>query len=620
MTDRIVGPSGGKRRRRFLALFSFAVLAALAFAISSFAGPIGTQQGFEDDDGNLVDNATTGIDWNSFSRVNWLPSPKSTPTREADKVASGFTFKGIEDWQATTADSGFAGGTKQDDNCATVTSAKAPNKDDLKRIYLASKTVGGHTYLDLAWARIPQNTTSASAHVGFEFNQGTTPCGPASDGLVQRTAGDMLIVYDFEGGSADPVITLRRWVTSGACEVSSDSAPCWGTAVNLTASGFAEAKVNVGTTVLDQLAPPALSSTTGTSVDQNLNDSEFGEAGIDLTAAGVFGANTCNSFGKAYAVSRSSGNSGQAQMKDLVGPANFNLTNCGQIKIIEHTAPRGLNQNFSYTSNIAGAQLSCTADTTPATFTLNDSAGVDNSTNTETCANVPAGSYTVTEGADPAGFTFTDLSCTATGTGTSATPASGNATRTASITMAGGGNVTCTYTNTQQLGAIEITKTGKDKSKSGDQNLAGATFSITGPNSYSNSVTTGSDGTVCVDGLEFGGYTVTETGAPAGYAIDDTSGKTVTVNANSTCGDGNEATQAFTDTPLTDLTVNATAQSDGANGTGATESSIQCTDSSNGDIGHDPADADTGGTTNPAEVDAKGLKPGTYTCEVVIDP
>src|SRR5438876_159396 len=81
----------------------------------------------------------------------------------------------------------------------------------------------------LAWVRIPLNTTSSSAHIGFEFNQGTTPCPPPpptdSDGLVKRTPGDILIVYDFEGGTSSPVLTLRRWVTSGACDVSSDSAP-----------------------------------------------------------------------------------------------------------------------------------------------------------------------------------------------------------------------------------------------------------------------------------------------------------------------------------------------------------------------------------------------------------
>ena len=92
-------------------------------------------------------------------------------------------------------------------------------------------------------------------------------------------------------------------------------------------------------------------------MDRTLATQEFGEAGINLTAAGVIPADSCVSFGKAYAVSRSSGNSAQAQMKDLVGPANFNLNNCGTIKIIKRTDPRGLNQNFSYTSNIAGKRV-----------------------------------------------------------------------------------------------------------------------------------------------------------------------------------------------------------------------------------------------------------------------
>ena len=47
-------------------------------------------------------------------------------------------------------------------------------------------------------------------------------------------------------------------------------------------------------------------------------------------------------------------------MKDLVGPGNFNLTNCGTVTIIKQTNPRGLNQAFGFTSNLAGGQLSCT--------------------------------------------------------------------------------------------------------------------------------------------------------------------------------------------------------------------------------------------------------------------
>ncbi len=559
-------------------------------------GPVGAGAGFEDDDGNLVDDAVPAaqIDWNTFAPVSWQPSPSTTPTRQADKTSNGFLFKGIEDWQATTADSGFAGGTKQDDICPTVISAKAPNKDDLKRIYIAS-TVGsnGHTYLELAWVRIPQNTTSPSAHVAFEFNKSKTLCGGSSDGLVSRVAGDMLIVYDFEGGSTDvPVITVRRWVTSGACEVGSSSPPCWGPATNLTAAGFAEAKVNTGGSVVDELAPPALSSTTGTSVSQTLGKSEFGEAGIDLTDANIFSAGTCESFGTVSAVSRTSGNSGTAQMKDLVGPGNFNLQNCGTVTIIKHTVPANLDQDFGFTSNLAGT---CTADASPASFTLNDSG-----TDTETCIDVPAGNYTVTEGADPANFTFTDLSCTASGTGTSATPTSGDATKTASITIAGGGSVTCVYTNTQNLGAIKVTKTRKHAADGpGDHPHAGVSFTVNGV-----TMQTDANGVACFDGLAFGSYTVHET-VPAGYHVD-ANDKSVTVDNSAKCSDATYVgeTVSFHNTPLTDITITVNSQVDGG-----TASTIDC----DGVTGSTDANGD-------GSVARTDLEPGTYTCTVVVDP
>jgi hypothetical protein len=102
-------------------------------------------------------------------------------------------------------------------------------------------------------------------------------------------------------------------------------------------------------------------------------------------------------------------------------------------------------------------------------FTLNDGSGDDPDTtdvneaegdtaaNTQTCNNIPAGNYTVTEkGDDPDGFTFASLECTPTldddpetedptsyGVKNDATP------KQADITLAAGGEVTCTYTNAQ---------------------------------------------------------------------------------------------------------------------------------------------------------------------------
>jgi len=419
---RVISPVTRRRTVAGVAAFSLAVLALVATS-SPASASVSSDAGFEFADGNLAPQAPINFDWNSFSPTTWTGT---SPYRVSAKTVSGWQFAGVEDDQAATADSAFAGGTKQDDDCATVISAKAPNKDDLKRVFLTTKIVNGSVFLGLAWVRIPQNTTSPSAHIGFEFNKATSGNCTGS-GLVKRTAGDMLVVYDFEGGSGDPVLTLRRWITSGSCEVGSDTAPCWGQATNLSAAGFAEAKVNTTGSVIDTNTPPTSPATT--SVSSTLGTKEFGEAGINLTAAGVFTAGQCESFGKAFAVSRSSGSSATAQMKDLAGPVNFTVANCGGITIRKVT--ENGDSSFGYTT---------TGGLSPSTFSLSNGGSQGFGT-------VATGSYSVTEnltaGQIAAGWTLKNLACTVSGTGTSATP-SGS---TVNITMAAGGNVDCTYTN-----------------------------------------------------------------------------------------------------------------------------------------------------------------------------
>jgi hypothetical protein len=203
-----------------------------------------------------------------------------------------------------------------------------------------------------------------------------------------------------------------------------------------------------------------------------------------------------------------------------------------------------------------------------------------------------------------------------TGTGASCTQhAAGSAQ--ADIVVTADSHVICTYTNQQQLGAIKITKTS---SKGTHPGLAGAVFSITGPNSYSNSVTTaGTAGTICVDGLGFGTYSVTETTPPTGYKIDDTTSHDVVVNANSSCGDGNEATFAATDTPTWDLQVRFR---DG--GSGATSGTISCESPSGTVLTADTTATAAWGASPPPTGKTNtylGLTaPRTVTCTVAIDP
>ena len=572
-------------RRRIVAAVAVGCLAAVTFAIPGAAGPVSDAAGFEGDDGNLDVDLT--FDWNGFAPTTWVGD---APYRTSSKNAGGWDFTGLEDDAATNTDTGFAGGTKQDDNCAAVKGAKAPNKDDLERAYISSSTVDGDVILNLAWVRIPQNTTSPSAHIGFEFNQGEEPCD--STGLVHRTAGDMLIVYDFQGGATDtPTITLRLWVESGPCEIGSNSPPCWGPSTDLTALGFAEARVNTSLVgpVVDEIAP---------NPPETLQLNEFGEAIINLTDAGVFDENVCLAFGTAFAVSRSSGNSAQAQMKDLVGPGDVNIANCGQVIIRKVTdpSPDPTDTTFGY---------STTGGLDPATFNLKDGEHLDYGDE------VFAGSYSVTED-DPAllNFELVDIDCDASDTAHGTLINIDLATGTVSFDLAAQDTVDCTFTNELQTGAIKITKDRKHAADGpGDHPHAGVDFTIEG-DGVSETVTTDANGEACLDGLFFGDYTVTEA-SPTGYAPNDP--EDVTVSAVSECGDGNEATVSFHNTPLTNVTVSVDSQVDGG-----TASVIECTDSDgavyNGSTG---ANGDGSLTVN----DLLPTDPAvTLTCTVIVDP
>ena len=171
----------------------------------------------------------------------------------------------------------------------------------------------------------------------------------------------------------------------------------------------------------------------------------------------------CASFGTAFGVSRTSGSSSTAQMKDLVGPADFTLQNCGHDHDHQahqparpgsglrlHVDHRGLGAELhgGHDAGQLHAQRLRGTWATPL--------------NREICTNVPAGSYTVTGERRPGGLRlhgslmhrhrYRDVGHSRRQETRPGRPAS---------RWPAAGSVTCTYTNTQQLGAIEVIKTRK---------------------------------------------------------------------------------------------------------------------------------------------------------------
>jgi hypothetical protein len=544
----------------------------------SCSGPLAGST-FAGGDGNLLTSPTTfgSTDWQNVAGRN-----------EGVDLASG------------SGDNAFGQGTKEDNANVTVVSGSIPpNKSDLSRFYEASEFANGSNFLYLAWER---TNVLGSANMDFEINQATTAgLGTPGPHTISRTAGDLLVTYDFTNGGGTPTLGLNFWVTTGSTSqcLSSNTLPCWGNHINLNGTNSIGAVNNLDT-VSDPIAPNA---------PRSLAALTFGETAINLTAAGVFPTGTCEAFGSAFLKSRSSA-SFPAEVKDFIAPIPVNISNCGRITIIKHTDPRGLDQAFSYTSTIPNPAVgstspSCTSDATPSSFTLNDTGNTtgDSAANTEDCQNVVAGSYTVTEGTEPANFTLESLTCTATGT--SSGVQDGTNPFKADITVNPNERVTCTYVN-QASGAILVTKTAKNHNLgTGQHPLAGATFTVNGV-----SKTTDTNGHACFDGLTVGtAYTVTETSAPTGYAIDTTS-QSVTPASPASCTSGTPTAVTFTDSPLTDVLVKATSEVPGV-----TNSTITCVDTGNSNIGNSPQ-----GPADPAEVDANGLKPGTYTCTIVVDP
>jgi hypothetical protein len=552
-----------------------ALVASMAFLGGAAQATLsGSPSNFESNDGNMV-AGSGNHDWNNVS------------------------FDHVADIAAATNDDSFTPGQKQDTTCPTIEGHKNPPKDDFTDVASYSDVAGnGDTFLYGATIRY---TSNGNASENVELKKGTSGLCPGSTTLLARTAGDKLIAIDYLNGGTSVDIHVLTWVTSGACFVGSDPAPCWGATVQTIGSNGGEGAASAAAITAANNGISAVALKAG----------EFAEFGINLRIADIIPANRCVSFAQTVWESRSSGSSFVSSTKDIT-LEDRTISNCGEVKIIKQTNPRGLNQEFGFTSTLAGSEIDCTQNVspeTPTSFSLNDNGNTttNSAANTQDCTKVPAGSYTVTEGANPTGFTFGSLSCTAS-TGSSGAQ-DGTVAKQANITLVAGGLVTCTYVNNQIKGALLITKTS---SKGTNPPLAGAKFSVKkgGTAITGSPFTTDANGEICVGDLGLGTYSVQETQAPTGYAIDDTTAHDVSVSAGSTCGDGNEATFDATDTPLSDIQVRFR---DG--GSGATSITSMTCDNSTGTS----STADTTGWDDTLTVTGVHA-PTTIVCTIVVDP
>ena len=607
MTDRILGPLRERRTRRWW-YASATLVAAVAFAVlfvaSSGAVVTGSPSGFESNDGNMVLNNTDGshTDWNCFVGSDNFQS--GTPNTNC-KVKTGATH--------VTADANgeisWVNGQKFDTQCPALAVNNNPPKDEFSDVAAFSDTASNSDVFFYGAAIRPIVNGNASGDV--ELNQvagnGTTTAGC-------RTAGDRLIAYDFLNGGTSLSFHVLTWIdsahpnlggNSGTCLVKTDSMPCWGANVITPDGSQFDGEAN-------QAAITAANNGLSGAV---LPINAFAEFGINLTQA--LGLTGCINLPQQVWESRSSGSSFTSNPQDIE-ITRQPINTCASITIIKHTNPRGVNQVFSYTSNLpanatAGGvnSLPCTAAGVDGSgkFCLNDSGNTttDNSANTVTEGLLVPGGYTVTEGADPTGFGFGSVSCTNNGSPATNVVISG---KQVTITLASGDNEVCTYVNNQQHGAIKVTKT----STKGSAALPGVTFRFKKGATTLGDVVTDSNGVACMDSLAFGtDYSVQEISAPTGYKINDATAHTgLVVNANAACSDTSfgGVSLSFDDTPLSTITLGFHSLA----GAGVTSATVQCTGEGSA------ANLPEGDATKTLGNGTSTLVPGNYSCTVIVDP
>jgi hypothetical protein len=597
------------RRRWVFGTTALAVAAVVVFVVASASGVLtGSPSKFESGNdptlglGNMTVDTAGNTDWVS--------------------VTSNANYVHLTDKTDSTDDS-FVSGQKQDTVCPEIdTSHSNPPKDDFSDIASFSETsAAGDTYLYGATIRQAPN---GNASENIELKQGPDLC-PGST-LLARKGGDKLIAIDYNGGGKKVNFHVLTWIDTQTepCFVGNDVAPCWGSTVLELSDVAAEGGVNGSD----------ISAANNPISNVAIKAGQFAEFGINLAAADILPRGTCKAFPQSVWESRASGASFVSTTKDIK-VENKTISNCGEIKIIKRTNPRGGDQAFGFTTNIstanAGSELTCTADTTPATFTLNDDAGTDSSPpvaggNVEDCTKVHSGTYTLTEDADPnSGWTFDNFSCTSSGTGTSTSPSSSTTQRNTTITLGADGVVTCIYTNKPVFGAIKIlknsTKTSAAVKNAGAQfsydNGAGSSGSVTDDNTAAAPDEAAAVGVVCVSGLVAGStYTITETSPPSGYGAASGT-QTAVATAGTNCG-ANQPTgtgvATFTNPPLANIRVQF---ADGGSGETSLDAPLDC-------------DNTTGTESNPTVTGwdstllIQGVQAGssvvTVICTIKIDP
>ena len=489
------------RRRTRRGWYAGVTLVAAAFFAVFFvagAGAVsGSPSGFESADGDMVLTSLDGnhTDWNCFvGSDNFQPgTPNPNCKRTTGAVHVAADAAGEVQWVP---------GQKFDTQCPALNNGNNPPKDEFTDLTEFDEVAGnGDLFF---YGSAIRSSANGNTSGDVEFNQ------KAGDGVTTagcRTPNDRLVAYDFLNGGTTLNFHVLTYIdaahpnlggNNGTCFVKTNSLPCWGANVITVSSSLFDGQAN------QAAITAANNGINGTA----LAAQQWSEFGVNLTQALNAGTNNpLPCFPQQVWESRSSGSSFTSNPQDI---EFVHLNTCGSITIVKNTDPRHVNQNFSYTASggsisptsfklndqsaltisaiSTGTTTSTITTTTNNGFAAGDTVGVTISgsnstpkvdgqytatitgantftiplggpvttagtagsatTNTEVYPSIPAGTYTVNEGAEPSGFSFESLTCVDSGNSTTTSGV------TATISVAAGGSTVCTYVNHQNLATM----------------------------------------------------------------------------------------------------------------------------------------------------------------------
>ena len=303
MTERLIGETGSRKRRRFLFL---PVVLVACLALFVVAGAQAVHDETFQLDGNTVTGAPTNIGGVNTQNVDWatlfdqngdtvgsLPDGYGDANLVPDFQTSGNNF-------VTNDQTTFATGSKDTlpiSGWQCNFDNNVNSKIDVMNSYAATYVDDNGTVDDLTddeeilYFGIERNVNTGTANVGFWFLQspvGCTSTGGAVSFTGEHQDGDLLVVSEFSGGGTVSTINAYRWDRPDDDLPGSLNPTPIANGVDCRSVTLGTEDATCGVANTGTITTPWLTAQK-TTVGHTLGTALFFEAGLNLTDSGLGG-------------------------------------------------------------------------------------------------------------------------------------------------------------------------------------------------------------------------------------------------------------------------------------------------------------------------------------------